>query len=157
MDNGGKLFKNPRLVDLFEHYGFAAYPSGFDASYQNGPCERAHLTVANGVCTLLDGASLSTRFWPFAFDHFLCLHNAFSSQTKTHSPIELVYGRRENFKRLRWFGCRVWVRPPGKRKYKLRCNAIKGTFLGFSPDSLRKVIYHDAITDQVKRAAKFSF
>ena len=92
MDNGGELVKNPRLVALFEHYGFAVYPSGADASYQNGPCERAHLTAANGVRTLLDGANLPTRFWPFAFDHFLRLHNAFPSRTKTHSPIELAYG-----------------------------------------------------------------
>jgi hypothetical protein len=55
LDQGGELYKNPVIRALFERYGYDVQPTGSDSSHQNGPVEHAHLTVANGVRSLLIG------------------------------------------------------------------------------------------------------
>ena len=52
-------------------------PTGADNSHQNGPVERGHCTLANTIWTLLVGANLDIKFWPYAFYHALQMSNAF--------------------------------------------------------------------------------
>ena len=49
MGQGGKLFNNPKVVTLFQRYGYEVLPTGADSSFQNGPVERAHRTVSQGI------------------------------------------------------------------------------------------------------------
>lgn len=49
LDQGGELYRNPKVVALFEEFGYTVGPTGADSSNQNGPVERGHLTVANAV------------------------------------------------------------------------------------------------------------
>ena len=53
---------------------------------------------------------------------------------------------------LKTFGCRVWVRPPGKRKTKLIPNSRKGIFLGYVPYTMRNMLWFDPETSRVKIA-----
>ncbi|KAG7370163.1 reverse transcriptase RNA-dependent DNA polymerase [Nitzschia inconspicua] len=125
LDQGGELYANPAVRALFEQFGYAVRPTGADASNQNGPVERAHLTVANALRAMLLGAGLDPRFWPYAFHHFLRITNATPSRDQVKSPFELLSGNKEDFTGFRTFGCRVWVRPPGRRRSKLLPNARK--------------------------------
>ena len=57
MDQGGELYKKPKVRKIVKKRGFAVYPTGTDASHQNGPVERAHRTVAKGMHLFLLGSS----------------------------------------------------------------------------------------------------
>ncbi|KAG7374842.1 reverse transcriptase RNA-dependent DNA polymerase [Nitzschia inconspicua] len=157
LDQGGELYANPAVRALFEEFGYAVRPTGADASNQNGPVERAHLTVANALRAMLLGAGLDPRFWPYAFHHFLRITNATPSRDQVNSPFELLSGDKEDFTGFRTFGCRVWVRPPGRRRSKLLPNARKGIFLGFLPNTTKNILWYDVDTGQVKIAKHARF
>ena len=78
-------------------------------SHQNGPVERAHRTVSQSVKALLFGAGLDVKFWPYAFMHVLRIRNALPGQGQDASPLFLLTGKKDNFRNMRVFGCRVWV------------------------------------------------
>ena len=40
MDQGGELYGNPEVQNLFKQYDCAIYPTGVDSSSQNGPVEQ---------------------------------------------------------------------------------------------------------------------
>jgi histone deacetylase 1/2 len=111
MDQGGELYRNPEVRKLFKQFKYEIRPTGADSSNQNGPVERAHLNVGNAIRAMLHGANLPIKFWPYAFHHYIRLKNAIPSKDQNMSPIELSVGQRENFAKMKTFGCRVWVRP----------------------------------------------
>ena len=76
MDQGGELYKNPKIHALFQKYNYTIQPTGAGASNQNGPVERNHRTIANHIRCLLDGANLPVKFWPYAFHHMIRILNA---------------------------------------------------------------------------------
>ena len=119
LNQGGELSNHPEVWNLFEKKGYSIYPTGADSSNQNGPVERGHQTLANTIRTLLIGANLDIKFWPYAFYHALRMSNAFPEKNESHSPIHLSTGKQEDFSNIRTFGCRVWVGPPGQRPSKL--------------------------------------
>ena len=45
MDQGGELYNNPKVRKVFEKRGFAIYPTGADASHQNGPVRQSYQRV----------------------------------------------------------------------------------------------------------------
>ena len=96
VDQGGELYHNPDIRNLFSAFGYSIFPTGADASHQNGTVERAHRTLANSMRTMLSGANLPIKFWPFAFYHALRLSNAFPEGNQQHSPLELATGHNEN-------------------------------------------------------------
>ena len=67
LDQGGELYGNPKVWQLFSKYGYSIQPTGADSSHQNGPVERNHCTMANHVRCLLNGANLDIKFWPYTF------------------------------------------------------------------------------------------
>jgi hypothetical protein len=46
MDQGGELYNNPLVRNVFKKYNYTIYPTGADNSSQNGPVERSHRTVS---------------------------------------------------------------------------------------------------------------
>jgi hypothetical protein len=152
MDQGGELFNNPNIRNLFEHAGYTIYPTGADSSHQNGPVERGHRTLANSIRALLLGANLDVKFWPYAFYHAMRLSNAFPEAGQHESPILKATSHKEDLTGLRTFGCRVWVRPPGHRKAKFKTRSRKGIFLGYVPYTTRNILWYDVHTHRVKIA-----
>ena len=151
MDQDGELYKNPLVRDLFAEFNYDIRPTGADASNQNGPVERAHLTVGNALRAMLLGANLDIKFWPYAFHHYLRIKNAIPSRDQDQAPVTIATGKVEDFSGFRTFGCRVWVRPPGRRR-KLIPNSRKGIFLGFLPRTTKNIIWYDVDTHRVKIA-----
>jgi hypothetical protein len=105
---------------------------------------------------MLHGANLEVKFWPYAFHHYLRIKNALPSRDSDKSPIELCTGKSEDFTGFRTFGCRVWVRPPGRQNAKLRPNARKGIFLG-KPDTTKNIIWYDPASSHIKLAKHARF
>ena len=68
--------------------------------------------------TKAHGAGMDIKFWPLALQHVVCIRNALPGFGQEHSPLFLATGRKDNFKNLRVFGCRVWVRPPGIQAHR---------------------------------------
>ena len=157
MDQGGELFKNPEVVQLFKRFGYDVKPTGADASNQNGPVERGHLTVANAVRALLIGSGLDIKFWPYAFHHWLRIDNAIPSRDQKQSPLEMATNKKDNFRQFRTFGCRVWVRPPGRRSAKFKSNSRKGIFLGYVPNTTKNILWYDPETNTTKIAKHARF
>ena len=113
LDQGGELYGNPLIRKLFKDFDYDIRPTGADSSNQNGPVERAHRTVANGIRAMLHGANLDIKFWPYAFHHYLRIKNGMPSRDQDASPVELAINQVDDFSGFLTFGCHVWVRPPG--------------------------------------------
>ena len=157
LDQGGELYHNPEVTTLFKKFGYDIYPTGADASHQNGPVERAHRTVADSIRTFLIGANLPIKFWPYAFHHSLRIRNSTPSRDQEIAPLKLAFDRVDDFTHFRTFGCRVWVRPPGERPAKFRPNPRKGIFLGFMPNTTRNILWYDEETHHVNIATHVRF
>jgi hypothetical protein len=123
MDQGGELYNNPLVCNIFKKYKYTIYPTGADNSSQNGPVKRSHRTISQGVKAILVGAGLDIKFWPLAFDHILRIRNVIPGQGQLESPLKMSTGSKENLKNLRVFGSRVWVGPPGIQACRLKDKA----------------------------------
>jgi len=73
------------------------------------------------------------------------------------SPNYITTGKKDDLSSLHTFGCRVWVRPPGRRSAKLIRNSRKGIFLGFIPNTDKNIIWYDTETHVVKIAKHVRF
>ena len=130
-DQGGELAGNPEIHNLFKKYGYSVYHTGGYSSNSNGPVKRAHRTVADGIKAVLLGAGLKVKFWPYAFYHVLRIRNAIPGAGQDASPLFISTGKKDNFKNLRVFGCRVIVPSLGCKKPRFAKQAKKGIFLGY--------------------------
>lgn len=157
LDQGGELWGHPEVQQLFKRFGYTVRPTGADSSNQNGPVERGHLVVANAIRSMLLGANLDIKFWPYAFHHWLRIDNSIPSKDQTTAPLTLATGKVDDFSAFRTFGCRVWVRPPGRRSAKLRPNSRKGIFLGFLANTTKNILWYDVETHRVKIAKHARF
>ena len=92
------------------------------------------------------------NFWSYAFHHVIRIRNAIPGRGQEHSPFEMIYNKKENFKNLRTFGCRAWVRPPGIQSRQFKDKSRKGIFLGYLPHTVRNVIYYNEDSMRVKIA-----
>ena len=53
LDQWGELYYNPEVLNLFCQYKYKVFPTGAEASHQNGPVEQRHQTIATSVHALL--------------------------------------------------------------------------------------------------------
>jgi hypothetical protein len=104
---------------------------------------------------MLAGAALPSRFWPYAFHHFLRLYNVTVHGDNTASPFELCSGRQPDLSLLRVFGCRVYALPARPRRPD-KINSRTGIFLGFAK-TLKTIIYFDTESETIKTAQHVIF
>ena len=108
MDQGGELFNNPEIKNLFTKSVYSIYPTGADASNQNGPVERGHHTIPNTIRALLTGSGIDAKFWLYAF--FIPLPDyIIPTRPSDVSPLTRAANIIEDFTNLRTFGYCVWV------------------------------------------------
>ena len=119
--------------------------------------ERGHRTVSTAIKSLLIGAGLEAKFWPYAFMHVLRLRNAIPGSGQSDSPLKLSSGEKDNLKFLKTFGCRVWVRFPGLQARRFKDKAQKGIFLGYVPFTTQNILYFDVKSERVKVATHCLF
>lgn len=156
-DLGGDLGKCDEVVELFEDAGYSVEPTAPMASSSNGPGERPHQTIGDAIRAMIAGSGIQTKFWPYAFHHFLRLYNVTPHGDNDKSPYEIVTSRRPNLRLLRTFGCRVYALPARPRRpEKVTSDARTGIFLGYSK-TMRNVLYWDLESEQVKTAQHVAF
>ena len=148
-DQGGELGKCHAVQELFARHGYDMQLTGADASHQNGLAERPHQAIGNTIRAMLEGASLPAIYWPYAFYHFLRLSNCTIHDGHDFTPFEICSGKPPDLRLLRTFGCRVYVRPPGKRTSKLDLHVAKGIFLGYAK-TWKNILWYDLSTHKVK-------
>lgn len=156
-DQGGELGRCGAVLDLFSAAGYQVETTAADSSHQNGPGERPHQTIADGMRTMLAGAALPMKFWPYAFHHFLRIYNATVHADHDASPFEICSGSQPDLSLLRVFGCRVYALPARPRRPdKLISDARVGIFLGYAR-TMKNVLYFDELTETVKAAQHVAF
>ena len=89
--------------------------------------------------------------------HVLRIRNAIPGQGQVESPIKLATGVKDNLKKLKTFGCRVWVRPPGIQARRFKDKSRKGIFLGYIPYTTRNILWFDVESERVKVATHCLF
>ena len=155
-DGGGELGGNSAIHDLFSSAGYDVEVTSPDTSSAIGLAERPHRTIAGAVRTMLYSAGLDIKYWPFALQYHVLIHNCLPHGDRPDSAFTMCTGRRFNVSRLRVFGCRVYALPTEKRDVKLDVHARPGIFLGYRK-SLGNALYIDSATGKVKQARHLSF
>ena len=61
LNQGGALYCNFAVLNLFHKYKYEVFPTGDDASFQIFPVEQGHWTSATSVWALLFGASIDIK------------------------------------------------------------------------------------------------
>jgi hypothetical protein len=107
------MARNPNVLDLLEKHDYIVRPTAPDSSFQNAPGERPHstITIANTLRTMLHGAGLPNKFWPFTFNHYLLI-NRFLRHSDRGIPHTHDGGDRGDISNIRTLGCLIMVRPP---------------------------------------------
>jgi len=157
MDQGGELGRCPDVLHLFEAAGYVVELTAPDSSHQNGPGKCPHHTFGDAVHTMLVGARLEARFWPYAFCHFIRLYNVTPHCSHDASLYTLCSGHLPDLSLLCTFGCRVYVLPPHALcRNKLQSDTHVGIFLGYS-HTLKNILYYNTASHHVKTAFNIVF
>ena len=114
LDQGSELGRNKSVIKLFEQFGYHVELTGADASHQNGLVERSHQTIGNMLRSLLIGSDVPKNLWPYALHQCFFILNRILHDGKTAPPLTICSGTRCSLKGIRTFGCRVYVKLPGK-------------------------------------------
>jgi hypothetical protein len=121
---GGDLANCTAVLDLFGRAGYTIHTTAANSSHQNAPVKWPHQTIGDAMRSMLSGAALDHKFWPYAFQHFLRLYNFTVHSTKTQSTYTICSGGRlPNLQQLRTFGCQVYTVPCASCPAKLDNNA----------------------------------
>jgi hypothetical protein len=100
---------------------------------------------------MFHGVGLPFKFWPYAFHHYIMLHNVMPHGNQGIHVVR-AGGPVPHLGDLRTFGCRVVVQPPVPRPRKLEVHANTGNFLGF--DATRtQARYIDSKAKKIKISA----
>ena len=62
LDQGGELYSNPDILNVFTNHHYEVHPTGIYVSHQNRPVERAHRIIGDHVRVLLIGTNLGIKF-----------------------------------------------------------------------------------------------
>jgi hypothetical protein len=139
LDQGTELGLSPAVNDLFTKFGYKVEHTAPASSVQNAPVERPHQTIGNGIRSLLHGAGLPAKFWPYAFHHFLRIYNVTPHVGHDKSPYEICSGVRPDLRKLRTFGCTVYILDK-KKSPKPLIKSAPARFLGYTK-TYRQVFY----------------
>ena len=157
MDQGGELYGNPDILNIFTNHHYQIHPTGTDSSHQNGPVERAHRVIGDHVRALLIGAQLDVKFWPYAFFRHLRINNAMAMNGQDSSRIFQATRMKEDFSGFCTFGYHTWIRPPVKHSAKFKHNIVKGIFLGFVLRTVHNILLYNCETGSIGRANHVTF
>ena len=156
LDGGGDLGGCAEVLEIFENAGYSVETTAPASSSEIGQAERPHRSIADAIRTMLHAADLPYKFWPYALQYHVLIHNMLPHAGRELSAYEICSGKRPNVSLLRIFGCRIYVLPPKGRDSKLDVPARRGIFLGYKK-SMRNAIYYDLDSNVVKTARHVAF
>jgi GAG-pre-integrase domain len=88
MDLGGELGSCPEVVNLLERSSYKVETTAAQSLSQNGPGDWPHQTIANAMQSMLVGAGLPAKFWPYDFRHYLRLYNLIHTLARSNLPMK---------------------------------------------------------------------
>ncbi|CAI5943979.1 unnamed protein product [Closterium sp. NIES-65] len=146
-DNGGEYTSNA-FTDYLSSHGINHQTSLPHTPQQNGVAERVNRTLMDRVRAMTTGASLSSKFWPYALGYAAWLHNRIScsSNPSAHSPYFMMMGKAADVSMARTFGCLCYFLPPQGSFGKFEQRGRAGMFLGLS-NSRKAWIVRDLASD----------
>ncbi|CAI7813214.1 unnamed protein product [Closterium sp. NIES-54] len=158
-DNGGEYTANA-FTDYLSSHGINHQTSLPHTPQQNGVAERVNHTLMDRVRAMTTGASLSSKFWPYALEYATWLHNRIScsSNPSAHSPYFMMTGKAADVSMARTFGCLCYYLPPQGSFGKFEQRGRTGMFLGLS-NSRKAWIVRDLASDvdTDTRSARFFY
>ena len=148
-DQGKELGKSKAFQDMVVKEGFTLELTGADASAQNAIAESPNKYLANMMRCLLHAENLGPEYWSFALTHAVFIKNRIPHSSINMTPYEAITGKQPDLSNLRTFGCRIFVKKPGKRPDKLDYHTSNGIFMGYTA-SMKNMYYIDDMTNQIK-------
>ena len=130
-DLGGE-FEAGKLDTFFKSKGIEHHQIPPTAHAQNGRVERAHLTIANDMRTLLVDSKLGPEFWADAATYAVYTRNRIPGKDQKESPEAIWYGRPPKMDHLQPFGADAFYRDY-RVKGKLAARGRKARLLGYQP------------------------
>jgi hypothetical protein len=140
------MFK--RDMTLRDH-AYMVKPTGADSPLQNGATEIYNDKLAICVRTLLHGSGLPAKYWSFALQHVVYLHNRLAHTVTKHTPIKGLFGFKPDLGHLKLFGSCICVKRSGQRGAKLDKNRFNGIFLGYTATD-NNILYLNIMSGLVK-------
>ena len=132
-DRGGE-FMSVELKTLLELNTVLHYTCAPNEHYAIGPAENAVGRLRETALTLLVGANVPLRYWPFAISHSAYLSNYTSrSRADPHKTVyELLFNKQADLSRLPVFGCFCTIYQPRTKRQggNLALPNIQGVFVG---------------------------
>ena len=154
-DLGGE-FSSKQLRDYFVSRGIQHHTTPPAAHAQNGRVERAHLTIANDIRTLLLASGLGSEFWAEAAAYAVYTRNRVCGSGQDRSPEAIWCGREPKMSHLQPFGSQVFYRDH-KVNNKLMARYREGVLLGYQDGSTYyRVLDKETQTLVTTRDAKFT-
>ncbi|CAI7828051.1 unnamed protein product [Closterium sp. NIES-54] len=146
-DDGGEYTANA-FTDYLSSHGINHQTSLPHTPQHNGVAERVNRTLMDRVRAMTTGASLSSKFWPYALEYAAWLHNRIScsSNPSAHSPYFMMTGKAADVSMARTFGCLCYYLPPQGSFGKFEQRGRTGMFLGLS-NSRKAWILWDLASD----------
>lgn len=102
---------------------------------QNGAAERLNRTLMEKARAMLQDARLPNELWAEALATANYIRNISPVRGKVKTPWELFYGFKPDVERLRVFGSIAYAHVPKALRNKLEPVSIKGTMVGYEPNS----------------------
>ena len=83
MDLGGELGKNKEVQDLFDNHSYKIRLNSPDSSHKNALIEQTHQKIADAMRSMLEGANLNLKYWPYDLYHFSISITSFHMVVRT--------------------------------------------------------------------------
>ena len=91
------------------------------------------------------------------FNYLLQIPNALQHYGQYHSPLHSAHGRKDDFKNLKTFGCRIRIQQPGVCNKRFHQDARQGIFLSYVPHTDKLFVWYDENSERVKIAIHAKF
>lgn len=139
-DRGGEFLGNSFSVWL-GNKGIQHTTTPPDAHTQNGRVERAHLTLANDMRTLLIDSQLPETFWAEAIAYATYNRNRVMVDSNGKTPEDIWTGQQASLNHLLPFGQRLFYRVH-QQQSKLLPRYLPGRLMSYQPGSTSYRIYN---------------
>ena len=134
-DETGK-FMGKDLRSWAADEGFVLEFSSPNAHQQNGVAERVIPMLRDGTMATLEGAQLSTEYWPFALHAQVWARNRTIRRKNLHrTSFEQWFGFKPSVASARIFGCVALYYLPREKRLKHEPKAKWGVYVGHSNES----------------------
>lgn len=139
-DRGGEFLGNS-LSAWLDTKGVQHVKTPPDAHTQNGRVERAHLTLANDMRTLLIDSQLPESFWAEAVAYSTYNRNRVMVNHTGKTPEDIWTGQQASLDHLLPFGQRLFYRVH-QQQSKLKPRYLPGRLMGYQPGSTAYRVYN---------------